>query len=142
MLHQGECPYELVRSYMYESCPITHEWAVSHVSRSCHVWMGPAFLSVCGCVCLSVCHNHTRRLRQVAFWLEENKQECHMNGLCHLLMKHVTNILLMSHVYYSLHLDYSCHINITHCTYILLMSHIYYSCHMYITHCTYITHVT
>jgi len=94
---------------MNTSCHITYEYVkfhmngsrhiLTHVNMSCHIWPCHVCLPVSVCVCLSVCHTHSHRLRQIPTLPNENAHDCHMSGTCHLLTWHVIHILLMSHMH-------------------------------------------
>jgi len=112
-----------VISQMNTSCHITYEYVtlhingsrhiLTHVNMSCHKWLCHACLPVSVCVCLSVCHTPSHRLRQIPTLPNENVHDCHMSGTCHLFTWHVLRILLMSHMHGSCESIFVC-LGVTH----------------------------
>jgi len=107
----AECSRQLHIFLDTESCHITHEWGMSHMNESCHIWMRHVTYECVMSHMNASCH----------IWMRHVTYECvmsHMNESCHIWTSHVTYERVMSHM------NESCHIWIRHVTYEYVMSHV------------------
>jgi len=88
---------------------ISHEWVMSHMNESCHVWMHRVTYTWVMSNKNESCH----------IWMSHVTYECVMSHTCHIAMSHVTSQWVMSHM----NLTESCHTWASHVTHKCALSH-------------------
>jgi len=104
-------PLRVMDSFMNESCHIwvismshvTHEWVMSHIGESCHIWLSHVPYEWVMSRMSESCHISVSHVTYQ--WVMS-----HMSESCHTWVSHVTYEWVMSHM------NESCHIWVSHVT--------------------------